>query len=62
LKVENTEAKTFVSSSELVLIVVGFLSSSSVVYAAISVLAIAALIVYVVWSLHSPIVVVRRGR
>jgi hypothetical protein len=62
LKVENTEAKTFVSSSELVLIVVGFLSSSSVVYAAISVLAIAALIVYVVWSLHSPIVVVKRGR
>jgi len=62
LRVENTEAKQFVSTAELVLVVVGFLSSSSVAYAAIAVLAIAALAVYVVWSLHSPTVIVKRGK
>ena len=61
LRVENKEARQFVSTAEAVLIAIGFFASSSVVYAAIAVLMIGALALFVVWSLHSPTVVVKRG-
>jgi hypothetical protein len=59
LRVDNESAKRFVYRAEAVLIAVGFLSTSEVTYALLAALAVAALAVYVGWSLRSPLRVYR---
>lgn len=60
LRVDNSEAKRFIYGSEAVLIAIGFFSSSTLVYTALAVLMVAALVIYVIWSIRSPLLVLQR--
>ena len=59
---ENADAKSFVSTAEFVLILVGFFAGSPAIYAGIAFLMICALCVYVFWSLKSPVVMQKPSR
>jgi hypothetical protein len=55
LRVDDAAAKNFIYWTEAILIAVGVFSSSSETFLLLGLLAIVALVVYVAWSIRSPL-------
>ena len=60
LRVDNSEAKRFIYGSEALLIAIGFFSNSTLAYTVLAMLMVAALFIYVIWSVRSPLRVLQR--